>query len=253
MEADILSADNEEQRRGAFRLRYEIYVEEMGRYHSIADHDNRLLIEPEDGTARIFVAEVDGRVVGTSRMNWGADAAFSERHVSQYRMQPFLDRIPPADIAVGERFMVEPSLRGTDLLWQFFETGCRFFNNQRIQLSFGDCEPHLLGLYQKMGFRTYSRDNVNSSEAGFLVPLLMVIEDHAHLRSIDSPLVGILRDFGPESRVPDDLERLIDTSTVVLEELTDEPTYWSRVHGTLRTGRPRAVFALRRTGRGGNP
>jgi hypothetical protein len=75
----IHSAETEDEKRAIYRFRYDVYVEEMGRYASVADHENRLLVEPEDETGRIFYAAQDGEVVGTSRLSWGGDAPFSDR------------------------------------------------------------------------------------------------------------------------------------------------------------------------------
>ncbi len=45
-------ADSEEEKLAVSRFRYDVYVEEMGRYEAAADHENRTLMEPEDDTAR---------------------------------------------------------------------------------------------------------------------------------------------------------------------------------------------------------
>ena len=63
-------AETEEEKRAVYRLRYDVYVEEMGRYRTVADHENRLLVEPEDETGRIFYyATENGEVVGTVRIS----------------------------------------------------------------------------------------------------------------------------------------------------------------------------------------
>ena len=41
----IFPAETAEEKEAIYRFRYEIYVEEMGRYRSIADHERRLLID----------------------------------------------------------------------------------------------------------------------------------------------------------------------------------------------------------------
>lgn len=69
-------------------------------------------------------------------------------------------------------------------------------NERRIQLVSGDCEPHLLNVYQEPGFHTYTRKNVNSVETGYLVPLVLVAEDVDYLREIKSPVAKVVTDFG---------------------------------------------------------
>jgi hypothetical protein len=233
MTIHITEATDDRDREAVYRLRYDIYVEEMGRYHSIADHRKRLLIEEVDAQSRLFVARDGDRVVGTSRVTWGGDAPFCERHVQQYRLEPFLEEVPREQIVVGERFMVLPEYRGSDLTLSFFDEQTRFANERRVQLLFGDCEPHLLGLYQKLGLRTYSRENVNSADAGYLIPLVMVLEDVEYCRRLGSPIADMMQDFGDDARVPECVDRLIEGGSVVSEQFVPDDAYWSEVHRTL--------------------
>ena len=58
-------AESEDEKQAVYRFRYDVYVEEMGRYGAAADHANRRHVEPEDATARVFYAAEDGVVVAT--------------------------------------------------------------------------------------------------------------------------------------------------------------------------------------------
>lgn len=231
----IKRAKVEAEMRAIYRLRYDVYVEEMGRYRAIADHENRFLVEPDDAISRLYCAVDDTyRVVGTMRHTWGGDTAFPPRMIEQYHLAPFLAEVPREQIVVGERFMVAPHLRGADLIFRLFRTYLEFVNEQRIQLVFGDCEPHLLNLYLGMGFRTYSRRNVNSPETGYLIPLVMVAEDVAYFRRIGSPLANIVRDFGADNRIPACVERILAAGSAVRSErLSPADAYWSDVHAAL--------------------
>src|SRR6266540_1571793 len=75
------------------RLRYDVYVEEMGRYRDVADHSNRRFVEPEDGHSWLFYARDGDEVVAAGRMTWGGDG-FSERQIEQYGLAPFLAELP---------------------------------------------------------------------------------------------------------------------------------------------------------------
>src|SRR5262245_58730637 len=61
----------DEERRAVQRLRYDVYVDEMGRYKARADHKNRLFPEPEDETGWLFYARDGDDYVGTTRLSWG--------------------------------------------------------------------------------------------------------------------------------------------------------------------------------------
>ena len=244
-ETHIAIAETEDEKRAVFRFRYDVYVEEMGRYQATADHAQRMLVEPCDAHSRIFYATENGAVVGTGRLTWGGDAPLPPRMIEQYSLAQFLAELPAEAIAVGERGMVAPRLRGSDLFLQLVGALMHFANDQRIQLVFGDCEPHLLNLYLGLGYRTYSKKNVNSAEAGYLVPIVYVPEDIAYLRYLGSPLLGYLKDFGSEARVPACIERLMhEGSAVMSRRLMASAAYWGEVHGALSELEGNRISAL---------
>jgi hypothetical protein len=238
-------ANTKEEREAVYRLRYDVYVEEMDRYRGVADHERRMLCEDVDAQSRISYAEIDGEVVATARLTWGADGPFPQRMIDQYGLAPFLADVPASAIAVGERGMVRPHLRGTDLLLRMMCEGMPFLNDNRIQLVFGDCEPHLLNLYLGLGMRTYSKTNVNSPEAGYLIPIVRVIEDVAYLRQINSPLLPYSRDFGDDARIPASILRAFAERGAIKSRLQATPAeYWNEVHGALSELNATRISAL---------
>jgi GNAT superfamily N-acetyltransferase len=157
------------------RLRYAVYVDEMGRYRGRADHDRQLLAEPEDDHSWIFFARDGDEVVGTARLTWGGDG-FSARQIQQYSLQPFLDEIPAERMAVGERGMVLPQYRGTGLFEQLIEDSTDLTDAHDVRVIFGACEPHLLSIYIAMGQRPYADCNINAEEV-YLIPLVTFLPD----------------------------------------------------------------------------
>jgi CRP-like cAMP-binding protein len=107
-----------------------------------------------------------------------------------------------------------------------------FVNRRRIQLIFGDCEPHLLNTYQALGFRTYTERNVNSPETGYLIPLVIVAEDVDYLRRLGSPLAEVLTDFGDRARVPANIDALLAGGAAVKLERADAEGFIDDVRTT---------------------
>src|SRR5512147_980143 len=97
----IALAETEEEKRAVYRFRYSIYVEEMGKYRSVADHERRLFSEPCDAHSRIFYASENGEVVATARATWGGDAPLPQRMIDQYQLKPFLAELPESAISVN--------------------------------------------------------------------------------------------------------------------------------------------------------
>lgn len=246
-------AETEDEREAVFRFRYRIYVQEMGRYQSVADHDRQRFSEPVDEHSVLFYASVDGpgsEVVATSRVTCGADG-LSPRQIEQYQLEPFLERIPAEVMAVGERAMVRPDLRGSSLFLDLMGQSFAEINQRRIQLMFGASEAHLLSLYQGLGMRTYSQRNINSAEAGYLIPQLLVVEDVDYLRRLKSPFARFAKDFGADRRVPDCLPELLAGGSAVLSRrLASGEEYWEEVHEALEGAeglRPSALDGLGQT------
>ena len=238
-------ARSDEEKEAVYRFRYDVYVEEMGRYRGIADHVKRHFREPEDDTARIFYAAVDGQVVATSRFNWGGDAPFSDRLVDHYRLEPFLAEIPAEAMAVGERGMVKPDLRGSSIFWELGERSQSFIAEKRVQLIFGACEPHLLSRYVGQGSRTFAAKNINSPESGYLIPIVNVVEDIDYLRRIGSPSAQTARDWGDEKQIPECIERLLaDHGNVISQRLADSGLYLGEVNHALEDLNENQVSAL---------
>ena len=226
-------ASTEEEKEAVYRFRYDVYVKEMGRYSEAADHENRRLVEPEDATARIWYAAQDGEVVATHRLSWGGDAPFSERLIEHYQLAPFLKELPPETMGVGERGMVVPRLRGSDVFQKLGRESSALTQEKRVQLIFGACEPHLLSLYLGQGCRTFAKKNINSAEAGYLIPIVTVIEDVEYLRRIGSPSAETARDYGADARIPECVGRLIDSSGVTSQRLSAPGQYMEEVHEAL--------------------
>ncbi|MEM7135982.1 MAG: cyclic nucleotide-binding domain-containing protein [Myxococcota bacterium] len=225
-------AQSEAELEAIYRFRYDVYVEEMGFFKNVADHENRRLVEPEDETARIWYAAEHGEVVGTQRMSWGGDAPFSERLIDEYQLGPFLEELPPEAMAVGERLMVLPRLRGSSLFFQLTVPTGIFIAEKRVQLVFGVCEPHLLNLYLSQGCRTFAKKNINA-ESGYLIPLVTVVEDVEYLRRIEAPTAATARDWGPDARIPECVQWLVDSSGVTSQRLSAPGEYRGQIYGAL--------------------
>jgi hypothetical protein len=171
MAFEVGLAEAAEEKESVYRFRYSVYVEEMGRYQGRADHEGKRLVEPEDEHGFLFYAREGDTVVGTARLSWGGNG-FSPRQIDEYSLAPFLDELPHAHIAIGERVMVVPRLRGTGLVDELMDRRNDTALAHDVRIQFSACEPHLLSLYLGQGRRTYASRNINTTEAGYLIPLV---------------------------------------------------------------------------------
>ncbi len=207
------------------RLRYAVYVEELGRYQDVADTASGRLAEPGDKHSWIFYARDGDEFVVATRMTWGGDR-FSERQIDQYQLRPFLEEIPPALMGVGERNSVLPAYRGTGVFDDLVQHGRPHIDAYDLRVVFGCCEPHPLSLFVGMGQRPYADHNINSPSAGYLIPLIALVPD-----------VDALRGVGFATRpgeLPACIERVLARSGSVRSQALSTPDeYWMEIHRTL--------------------
>jgi hypothetical protein len=215
MAFEFFRAESDQDREDVFRFRYTVYVEELGRYRGIADHEGRRLVEPEDDHSVIYGAREGGRVVGTGRVTFGKDG-FSARQIEQYSLGPFLADLPAELLAVGERSMVVPELRGSTLNAELREFQRQDIRARGVRLAFGCCEPHLLSMNLSAGARTYAEHNINSDEVGYMIPLLWVSGNLEDLPAVPSIQQAVGRG-----------------GAVHAASLAPPETYWAQVEAAL--------------------
>ena len=220
-------AQTTDERDAIYSFRYSVYVEEMGRYQGTADHENRRLAEPEDEHSWLFFAREGDEVVATGRLTWGGDR-FSDRQIEHYRLRPFLEELPAEAMAVGERLMVAPKYRGSGLVEELLARSSDLVGGHDVRIVFGACEPHLLSLYLGMGQRTYADRNINSPEAGYLIPIV------SFPQGVDA-LVGLGGTNGAEPpAMPACVAPILEGSGAVLSPmLLASEEYRTQVHEAL--------------------
>ena len=184
-------AETEAERESIYRLRYNVYVEEMHIFGDVADHENQLLTGPNDATARLLYAKVDDEIVGSLRLNLGKDAPYSEELEQTYNLNQFRSAIDDEQMLVLTRFMVKSEYRGTSLAHQMICQVAELCVAENIEVSFCDCQPHLVRYYQRIGFRSYQCTVYNDPEFGIMIPLAFINGDVAYLQRTRSPMKSI--------------------------------------------------------------
>ncbi|MEZ5831118.1 MAG: cyclic nucleotide-binding domain-containing protein [Dongiaceae bacterium] len=196
MTATLRFAETQADREAIYRLRYDIYVGEMGYTFPGVDHLGRRLAEPILRPTRLLMAEEDGPLVGTLQFNWGAECAFTDDERQIYRLSDFIADVDDRDMMIACRFMTQPSHRDSDLPARMLDRMFAFALDNGVRLLFCDCRPHLINNYLRLGFRAYAK-TYNDPIAGMLAPLVFVIDDVAHLERIKSRLLPLFKEKRP--------------------------------------------------------
>ena len=214
------SATNQEQKEGIYRFRFDVFGREMGLLGPLENWAEPSFSDPADDHSHHIFAESGGEIVGSIRITSGQYCAESDEYDETYKLKPFLDEFRADQIAVVTRLMVNASYRGSALSLHLVKVTAEYCLKEGIECVFIDCQPHLVPLYQRYGFRSY-RTVFNDPYVGILVPLVFVFSDLDHLAEVRSPFYKMVK----KQRQPDPeklraVSKLISSApSIVTEEL----------------------------------
>jgi predicted GNAT family N-acyltransferase len=197
--AQIRMAVSEEERVGIYRFRYQVYVEEQKKNPRGTDHASKTLKDDiDDASSLYYVAEGD-KITGTLRTTFGLPDSFPERLRRAFGFDYFLKTFPPETFSFSSRLMVAPERRNSGIAPELAMQTYRDGRSRGIQFNFIHAAPALVPLYEHLGHRRYT-NNYMDEDAGFQVPMVLMVEDLAHLRRVHSPFYSLARTQGNDYR-----------------------------------------------------
>ena len=183
-------ATTAKEKEKVYRLRYQIYVEEMGRRISRVNHRRRLLYDDMDDWGLLFYARVGREFVGTVRLHIGSKDDFAPELVETLAMDIFQQYRSSTghshSLSFASKGMVAPHCRNSkvlNLLTTAFYQECR---NQGVVFNFVGCAPAIVAMHEHIGARRY-KNNFFVPDYGCMVPLVNLLEDVEHLNQVRSP------------------------------------------------------------------
>lgn len=188
----------------AAALAYVLYVERMGILGDLADHESRRLYADDMDGATVFGAFVDGELAGCITVMYAADAPPPDFYRDVFALDDFADVAPATGQCIITRLLVAPAHQGSTLVYQLMGAALLDVMGRGVRLIFADTQPHLVGLYARIGLRPYGRP-FNYGPSGIGIPLVGALFDRAHLARIGSPMLGFVP---PDLHDPDAAARL---------------------------------------------
>ena len=188
----IRRAETPDELERLYRFRYSVYVEELGRRISCADHSRGMLIDELDDTAVQFCAMSGDRIVGCLRGHIGTHAHLPGYQRRAYQLDAFAHW--PADtLTFTSRLMVHPRWRRSRcaallaLEWYGIAGLAGFLFN------FMHCAPALLPLFRHFGYECYGEPFLEP-EIGLRHPMVLVRKGRAELERIGSPFATVTQE-----------------------------------------------------------
>ena len=181
-------AQTEAERNAIYEFRYQVYIEEMGKPYSHADHKHKQLSDPLDENASLLYSARNGKMVGTLRINWGEDSTAYSAFAQSCNLARF-HCFPSESLSFCSRLMVREDHRSSALAAALSSAAYKAGRLRGVQFNFAHCAPRLVKLFERMGFRQYKR-HFQDSEVGEQIPLVLVVEDIEHLKAVRSPFVS---------------------------------------------------------------
>lgn len=194
MGTTIRKATTKADREAVFRLRYDVSVSQLGRESDGIDHDRRWIKDEADEHGTLFLAEDEGKPVGTVRVSFARSGSLPNQ--KWFPIDGFRPHWPKR-ISATDRLVVLPEFRSGmipgRLALKCFETGIQ----EGIYFDFVLSRSHLVPMYQQLGYR-FAGGSVNHSYYGTIYPMVLVVTDQRHLAASRSPFQRIARRH-PES------------------------------------------------------
>jgi predicted GNAT family N-acyltransferase len=224
MKDGVRFTQTEEELRASYQMRYNVYVEGMGRLKDKGNHELKELKDDYDKIARAVIAIKDGEPIGTLRLFWGGDAPFPQALIEAYHLSRFLDFLDEKKICIVERLMVTEKHRGSTTTLRMYKEVMHFVLDRQVEVVLLDCEPHHLNSYLKLGFRPFA-ESYSYPGIGLVIPMVLVTGDYEHLKRVGSPFSMLTKeeDFNHCLHTEQVLEK-IGHGVNVISQATSNPT-----------------------------
>jgi predicted GNAT family N-acyltransferase len=188
---EILLCRSDDQLNQAKRLRYDVYCDELKRTSPNADHQQRLISDPLDGTGYCFIAKKQGRTIGTLRANYACDGPLNglETIYGMTRSQHF-----PSKCGVCTKFIVDRSNRGGPTAMMLIAQAVQLGMRDDMQECYIDCIPDLIDYYTALGFNAAAPEFFHP-ENGLSLPMKLDLKNHGTQMSGREGLRHMIRLF----------------------------------------------------------
>jgi predicted GNAT family N-acyltransferase len=230
-----------------YRLRYQIYISELGKgFLPEVNHAHGWIRDAEDTQAGAYAFYTGSlkSMSGTVRLQVWEPGCVPDAVSRRFSLHlfPGIDGLRVSEVA---RLVVKPEHRGSGVVSELacaaFELGAE---RHDVFICFLYCSPGLVHAFMRFGFRPYP-GFVIPNEDGIRLPMFMAASDLAHLQAVGSPLAPVMARHFAGQRLPADVATLVQAVEDLHGHYETKPErVWEEVREQLRPGRQTASALL---------
>lgn len=231
----IHTALQEREKEEIYRFRFSVFCEELSKQPPLKGQKRRQLSDNLDNQSILLYAKDGENIVGTLRITVGTANCFPtwlSNIFSLQKVQTLLE--PHQKIAILTKLAIAPAYRGTTLMYQFLIELLRISYDQNIKYAFGGCNPHLILLYERLGFRRFSKNNFTDPGYGLLIPIVLILDDLEHFKTVRSPAFRFIKTQIVQESSSKKFHNMFPfTSRIINSRLTKRDELWDYVISKL--------------------
>ncbi|MBT3535488.1 MAG: cyclic nucleotide-binding domain-containing protein [Rhodospirillaceae bacterium] len=180
---------NAAQRDKILEFRNRIMVEEMGIDPNSMDEGEQRDHAARDASARHLFLTSGKSIAGCLRSYTADLIAPSKDMKDVYELEAF-SVFQPSFLSFTDHMVIGSRWRGSQAPALLTAAAFKLARGLGAHFDFTYCPPALVGLYEKIGYRCYNGRYLDAGE-GLQVPMVLVMDDVAHLKSINSPFAPL--------------------------------------------------------------
>ncbi len=173
-----------------FRFRHAIYKDELGALLPDARDASGELRDEYDEVAYQYGVFAEGRTVGSLRVFDLCDVRKPTALIERFHLHETVDAFGGQQICFAGRLALDRRFRNGLSLIKLMSCALGDLLERGMRLVYADSSPHLLPLYDLLGFRRCG-DAFNDSTFGFKVPIVLIARDHVRMQAVRSPLLSV--------------------------------------------------------------
>jgi predicted GNAT family N-acyltransferase len=239
----IYIAQHTWERKKIYQLRYQVFVEELDKPLHSAKQQEAQLVDALDNNSILLYVEAHGEIIATARLTMAPYSDYPVNLSTIFQMQKFHTAFNHSKLlALATKLAVKKEYRSSPALYLLITEIYKILAEEAIFICFGGCNPHLIPLYERMGFRRFAA-NFRDEGYGLLVPIVMFLNDLDYLRSIRSPLYRQARKIKMSFDASQIFTKLFpETAKILNSRITTSQHLWLYI--TERLGKPLTSLPL---------